>query len=1047
MRDEDPTLRDGEPDSVDHGDEVAQAQTLASGTGRLASSSAEITGEEPTGMALGVTGVVELAPSLADVAAAVAHMDEALLPTRGESIDRFVVLEVLGRGGFGFVVAAFDPELNRRVAIKLLYPSMYRSLGPTEARSRLLREAQALAQLSHPNVVAVHEIGTVDEQVFVAMEFVEGETLAAWLRAEPRPLDDVLAVFIAAGRGLAAAHRVGIVHRDFKPDNVILGRDGRVRVLDFGLARPAGPPTARRGEARPAGVATPTLERELTRGGAIMGTPAYMAPEQHLGKDVDARGDQFSFCVALYEALYRRRPFAGSTISELADNVIRGNLLPQPDDAAVPASIRDTITRGLGTDPGVRHPSMDALLAGLESGPHLEAELKLVGRWDSAVHDRVRDAFLGAGGADAAEILRRVQELLQRYARRWVELYVEARGESVRDPHLRLAWLSQRLDELHALAEVFAGADAEVIEHAIDACRRLTSLDAVGTSATPPLPDEPDARAVVARVRLQLARARKLRDAGKYAPGEAAARAAFASAEVQRYAPVIAETLLVLGELEACNGRGTAAEATLWRAVLSSDACGYDAVRAAAMTALISLVGSELARPAEGARWATAAMAVAERLGEDRAIRGRVREGLARALVRGGGYGEALEQSLLALEDLEAALGSSHPEVADALTGAGRSHAELGQWDQAEIYLRRALDIRVEVLGSEHPRLAQALGELGLLATRRGQYDVALGFHTRAVEVAQRSLAPEHVALADHLENLGEVLFALGRHQDALAPLERALALREDGPDPNHPDIANALNNLGKVFRATGFYQEARGCYERALAAREHVLGPDHPEVASCLNNLGMALMSEGRHAEAEGCHRRALDIRERALGADHPVIANSLTNIARACRKLGRDEQAEGLLERAVAIWDRAGHPFVAHALTELGELAMQRGELDQARQSFARALEVREAKLGAQHPSLAPPLRGLAGILAERGDHAAACTTFARAVAVLEAAYGATHEDLAPVLFGWAQASTDSTEARALAIRARNIYADAGPRAAPDRAAVEAWLGAWTE
>ncbi|MCA9705293.1 MAG: serine/threonine protein kinase, partial [Myxococcales bacterium] len=253
---------------------------------------------------------------------------------RGTSLGRYLVLEPLGSGGLGDVYACYDPELDRRVAIKLLKTT---AAALDRAQLRLKREAQALARLAHPNVVAVHDVGIHDDRVFVAMELVEGQTLRAWLSAEPRSWSEVRDVMVAAGRGLAAAHAAGMVHRDFKPGNMMVGLDGRVRVLDFGLARavspgsgsdagevPVLPPGSAGLAAGPAGLAAGAaglaagsagvpgsagLDVAVTQTGVVLGTPAYMAPEQLTGTTVDGRADQFGFCCTLYEALWGKRPF------------------------------------------------------------------------------------------------------------------------------------------------------------------------------------------------------------------------------------------------------------------------------------------------------------------------------------------------------------------------------------------------------------------------------------------------------------------------------------------------------------------------------------------------------------------------------------------------------------------------------------------------------------------------------------------------------------------------------------------------------------------
>jgi len=270
-------------------------------------------------------------------------------------LGRYRIERELGTGGMGVVYAAFDPDLERRVALKIL-----RS-GPTdEARSRLLREARAMAKLSHPNVVAVYEVGTHEGTDFVAMELVDGDSLATWLNQAKRGEREILDAMVAAGRGLAAAHGAGLVHRDFKPHNVLRARDGHIKVSDFGLARPAG---AAPGEA-PTG---PVTEPTLTATGSLLGTPAYMAPEQWRGGEVGPATDQFAFCVTLWEALAHERPFRGDTSEELRANVERG---PRELDAGkLPRRLRELVRRGLELDARDRWPSMDALLAAISRRP------------------------------------------------------------------------------------------------------------------------------------------------------------------------------------------------------------------------------------------------------------------------------------------------------------------------------------------------------------------------------------------------------------------------------------------------------------------------------------------------------------------------------------------------------------------------------------------------------------------------------------------------------------------------------------------------------
>jgi len=280
----------------------------------------------------------------------------------GARIGRYEVLSAIGAGGMGVVVRAHDPELAREVAIKLVRPRH----ATAEGRARLLREARALARLRHPAVVPIYDVGTVGDQVFVVMPFVSGGTLGDWLHREPRTWRAVVDRFVAAGRGLSAAHASGLVHRDFKPDNVLLGEDGAVMIADFGLARPGG----EHDSAEPISPVSPVSMTNITRTGEIVGTPAYMAPEQLNGEAVDARTDIFAFCVALWEGLFATRPFddahgAPRTAIELLARIHAGASLPA-DCGDVPKPLVRTLQQGLSYVPGERAQSMDTLIAEIE---------------------------------------------------------------------------------------------------------------------------------------------------------------------------------------------------------------------------------------------------------------------------------------------------------------------------------------------------------------------------------------------------------------------------------------------------------------------------------------------------------------------------------------------------------------------------------------------------------------------------------------------------------------------------------------------------------
>ncbi len=314
-------------------------------------------------------------------------------PAKRVKVGRYRVEGKIGAGGMGVVYRAHDPELARDVALKLLNTASVSDDEAGRARGRLVREARAMARLAHPNVIHVYDVGAVDDGVFIAMELVDGDSLSKWITRERPSWRDVLRCYLDAGEGLAAAHEAGIVHRDFKPENVLLGSDGRVRVGDFGLAGGPGSETGRYDlpptDSGRAKVDQEAVTSSLTRTGALLGTPKYMAPEQEVGLSATARSDQFGFCVALYEGLYGHPPYRGDTVSSYRQ-AVNAEAIRTPEGTAVPKWVFELLRTGLHRDPADRHPSMRALLDALRKG-----------LWDGAPRPRKRRALwiwaLGVG--------------------------------------------------------------------------------------------------------------------------------------------------------------------------------------------------------------------------------------------------------------------------------------------------------------------------------------------------------------------------------------------------------------------------------------------------------------------------------------------------------------------------------------------------------------------------------------------------------------------------------------------------------------------------
>jgi tetratricopeptide (TPR) repeat protein len=785
------------------------------------------------------------------------------LPTRqferGASVGRYIMLDRLGGGGMGVVYAAYDPELDRKIAIKLL-----RATGAVDSRARLLREAQAMARLAHPNVIAVHDVGTVGDEVFIAMELVDGTPLSTFLGQE-RPMEEVLALFLQAGRGLAAAHAAGIIHRDFKPDNVLVDRQGRVRVLDFGLARAAGDehvPSVAVSQPDDAGLSgKQALAVPLTRTGAFLGTPAYMAPEQMLGEATDARSDQFSFCIALYEALYGERPFAGDTLLALAQNVIRGEIRPPPRDNRVPARLRELLLRGLRTEREQRFPSMEALLEALAPGREAPsrwwlaavgvvlfgagvigfrsarkqhqlvcrgAELQLQGAWDAPRRQAMQNAFARTGVPYAEDAFRGAAGALDDYAQAWAAMRTSAceatrlRGEQSEELlDLRMQCLDERRVKMGALVDLFTRADAQIVERSVQAARSLDRLDICANTALlkAPVrpPSDPRARAQVDELRRRIAAARALEKAGKYDEGLTMARPVVDSARALGYRPVLAEALMQRASLEYGAGKYKDAEQGFIEASAAAVAAHQDEVVAWAWTRLTWLVSNQEQRVEDAQRWALFAEAAVERTGLEE-LRGRLLSAQASLLHAQNKDQEALTLDQRAQPILEKVFG---PEDGTAARGLNSIAVDLDALDRQEEgigYLRRALAIYEKQLGPHHPDVSLELDNIGLGLVSLARWEEAKTFVDRALAIREKTLDPEHPVIAESLETLGRVLLRLKRSQEALPVFRRALAIEEKAFGPRSPGLTWTLTGLGMALIDLHESKRALAPLERAMA-------------------------------------------------------------------------------------------------------------------------------------------------------------------------------------------------------------------------------------
>jgi tetratricopeptide (TPR) repeat protein len=974
----------------------------------------------------------------------------------GDTMGRYIVLNQIGAGGMGEVYAAYDPELDRKLAIKLLRSVASSSSRGTEGRARLLREAQAMARLSHPNVVAVHDVGTFGEQVFVAMEFVEGSTLRAWVQEQPRKWREVLQVFLRAGRGLAAAHAAGLVHRDFKPDNVLLGKDGRVRVADFGLARPATPAAA--SEAKPPPSAAPaegvistaalSIDAPLTRTGAVLGTPAYMSPEQHRGEATDARTDQFSFCVALYEALYEERPFGGDTAGEVAREVTAGRVRDPPRDSGVPVWVRRVLVRGLAPKPEDRYPSMDALLAELSKDPRAArrraltlaaaviiaggvvtayfqlradsaapcrgAERKLAGVWDDKRRQEGRTAFMATRKPYAESAWSAVSRALERYTQSFVAMHTDAceatavRGEQSQDVlDLRMECLDERLKQVRAVTNLFMHADAQVVERSGAAVRALVPLQvcadlaALQTRVKPPR--DAAIRAKVEGLKTELEEAKALKDAGKYRQGLEIAKRTAAAALGLEYRPIRAEALLLRGELEDAAGEFKVAEDTLQHALWEGEAGRHDKVAAAAAVRLVCLVGFKQAQYAKAEALTEHASAAVERYGKEKALVAELLSCQAAVQWAEGKQAEALRLATQSLALREELFGPEDVRVAVSLTTLGTMLASVARYDEALAHHQRAVAINEKALGSRHPTIATSLHHLGSVLLAQARHAEARDALERALSIRTAALGQEHPAVATTLSVIGGVAREQGRYADAASAFRRALEIREKTLGADHPDVALARSALGDALHDLGGDDEALAEERRALATLETALGREHPEVALTLERIGAVLHTQSQYEEAVVAFERALTIREKALGPEHPDVAVALTHLAWARVRKGRPEEALRDGERALRIEERTfgrDHPSVARTRVGMGDALFALGKPEEALASFLRAIEILEKSFGGEHPEVGRALSHQGRRLQRLGRNREALVIFERALAIATKAFGGEHPRVAAAL-----------------------------------------------
>ncbi|MFN3184414.1 MAG: protein kinase domain-containing protein [Nannocystaceae bacterium] len=829
-----------------------------------------------------------------------------------ERIGRFEIDRMIGAGGMGVVYAGRDPVLRREVAVKVIRGGFV--TASVEARMR--SEAQAMAKLSHPNVVRVFGMGEHDASFYIAMERVFGRTLDDW-QTEHRTSEETLSVYRQAGLGLGALHAVGLVHRDFKPANAMLGDDGRVRVLDLGLAREFGQNLTARQSRGPGEPST----------SPAMGTPAYMAPEQILGGQVGPAADQFSFCVALYEALYGRPPFPTQTMEQRLPAVAAGKVAV-PERSSVPRRVYESLRRGLSATPEDRFASMDALLDALASGPRthvLFGSVLSVGlafgllSYGPAVHDescvgvkRFGQVWTPSRRSEVERALRgstATMSATEIYAEELGDGLVEACASADLQAQICLGELVERFDQVLRFALDSSG-DPAVVE-LIDGLPSASTCDGAERPAKVDINE-------VSEVAGELQRVRTLAFSSDLGPALDGAGAALRRAQELGAPHLVQQAFYVRGSVHARRKELVEAEAdfdSAYQLAMVRDDQRMVTDLALAQTWLAK-ERLDVSSAEHWLRVASSAYEAQEPAEPDTAALLLLRRGEV-ALVRGDASAARgwLRQAVEAWASLD-----SPRDEATALSLLAGSEARLGELDQAIERSEQAVEVLRSAAGPDEPSLASLLHNLGNLYQRlgpRGQ-ESALEAFSRSLEIRQRVHGPAHLSTALSHYALATALFDLGRLEDAGRHYEAALR----GSPSEHPVRAACEMGLGMLASSRGEHVEALERGNRALVMVEELFGADHPQTAELKTNLARFKLEAGDLEGALRDARAACPVLDARYGRSVAATVECLDHEASALERLGRVGDA-------------------ARALTDLLERVTERdGEASDAAEELRRRL-----------------------------------------------------------------------------------------------------------
>ncbi len=955
---------------------------------------------------------------LSIVASVVADDEPA---TRSLPDDRYTSRTLIGSGASGVVYRAFDERLRRPVALKLV------SLPPASSQADLFAEARVLASISHPNIVTVHDAGLQDGRLAVVMELVEGSDLGSWLKGPGRRTrwPHRLALMLAAGRGLAAVHHAGVVHGDFKPANLLLGIDDRVRVADFGMSS--------------------LTARGCSHADHGWGTPRYMAPER-FREDATVSADIYAFCASTYEALYLAPAFEARSLEALYVAKTQGPPAAPPGGHGVPGFVHRAIARGLSPDSQRRWASMDELLtvlarAEMSRWPWVastaisiglgatavawagdeddkgcdEASSPINGVWNPAQRSGIEEAFGANPWPLSAETLEATMPRLQSYADAWASAHrtvCEAASRDELDPRAyraQMTCLSARLYALDAATEVLSRSDPAVAEHAVSLVLSLPDVAECSRDdgqQGPEIPQGPE----VAAIRRDLAEVRALLGAGLFSEAADLGQRVLADAHRLGDRRLLAETLLEVGAVSQHLEATEAAREQLEEAIWTAQAIGHPRVQIEAASLLAAVESSDADRPVDGRRWVRYARAqiarsgtsastrakvarqagsVAFRSGDHEAAAEETRAGLAilddagvdAPSIRAGLHGnlalvlrvqgrldEAAAEQLEALQIREALFGPRHPATARTLTNLGTTRWRQGQLAEAEALLRRAVEARATVLGPNSLDLAKSTNNLGSVLYTQGRVDEALVQFTRTLEIRRAALDESHRFVLRTRVNVALCLLDLGRLDEAVPEHLALVEAIESRPVGQREMLHNVLGNLALARQEQGQLEAAAALHQRAIDALEADAGPDHPDLGVHLTNLADLRVAQGRFEDARARYQSALELRTRVLGPEHPDLAQTLCGLASTYRSPSEAPKVMELLERAA---DIASSPDTPPAILGRVELGLARATLRLERDPAA-AMEHALVAEGALEglPGSVPELADAKALLAELRD-----------------------------------------------------------------------------